>query len=712
MRALQLEKVPTWPMKDLNIEWKIDQSEILLSKSSPSSPDSAIILRANSREIDSFEEPKISRLSKDGWSDVSAPILANFVEGKSSRPSQDFEEDLQACASDLDLWKTNELFTPSWKIAKNQIVRVHPEESWQDLHKGEFPKINPEATVPYLQNKKSMSSPIDLFDLDKVFDKVESMHSDSLFSESPSRGQCSNISETSDSQYSHGMGRVAELESLLSNVWDTVETLSAKNKKLQEDKLRIEVDAAAAAEDFQKTIDQLVAEVVRLESESEEKRILMAYIWEESQVAKEAAKDCRKMLTCLRKDNTDLLVKLKRLRMLNTNVMSLKKENTMDLMTSVTNFAGVIPSSPIIGKTVGRMSKRQWEQLPPSREILKEDKLILKPESNISEVKLSKFAEMGFGKDPFFKVTIEEISPATISIVTSFKITNHNGEISDLITKFRKIGSSWPKGKSNESEWNLSQKSEVDGFGEEVEVQSSGPHIPKLRFSESCQCDNGPSRSRSFAKIREAHTRSPRFSSAQPNKPACISLLQSLERLSSPSTLKVHDHKQNRLTHKSQNDARDVIRRLLSSQNPPKSKICDVNAESCHTIQLNTNNPDDSEGDFNLWGGTEQDHTIVHPLQDHLPSNRRASSEWTENLDRSKALNILASHSCSNKHATRLSVHTQNCISFASSDRKMREIKRHFKVKKRRKKKSKKKASVGRFDFEIRKRSPSLTLII
>merc|ERR1719193_1158842 len=49
------------------------------------------------------------------------------------------------------------------------------------------------------------------------------------------------------------MGRVAELEALLSKMWDSVETLTAKNKKLQEDKMRIEVEEAATAEDFQKT---------------------------------------------------------------------------------------------------------------------------------------------------------------------------------------------------------------------------------------------------------------------------------------------------------------------------------------------------------------------------------------------------------------------------------------------------------------------------
>jgi len=596
----------------------------------------------------------------------------------------------------------------------------------------EVPKIELEPKVPHLQNKKSMSSPFDLFDLDKVFDKVESMHSDSWFSESPSRGNCSNISETSDSLYSNDMGRVAELEALLANVWETVETLSAKNKKLREDKKRIEVDAAATAEDFQKTIDQLVAEVVRLEDESEEKRILLAYIWEESQVAQEAAKDRRKMISCLRKDNTALLVKLKRLQMLsdnmlNTNKMSLKKENTIDLITTVTNFPEIISCSPITGKKDGRMSKREREQFPASREILKEGKLILKPESDVNEFRLSKFAEVGFGEDTFFRVTIEEISPATISIVTSFKITNHNGEISDLIAKFRNIGSRWPKGKSNENKWNSSQKSEIDGFGEEVEVQSSKPHIPKSGSSESYECDSSRRRSRSFSNLQEFYTRNPRSWSAPPNKSVCISLLQSLERLSSPSSPKVHDHKQNRLTHKIQNDANDVIRRLFSSQNPPNdmyisddqiptyfpiSKICDMTTGSCHTIQLNTNNSHDSQEDFNLWGGIEQNHSIVHPSQDHLPSNRRASSEWTEKLDCSRALNILECHNSSNSHENRLSVHPQKCISFASRDWKMREIKRHFKVKKRRKKKSKKKASVGMFDFEIRRRSPSLKLVI
>jgi len=723
MRALQLEKLPAWRMEDLNIGWKIDQPEMLkLSKSSPRPSDSSVINLADSRGLNPFDKPIISRLSKDGWSDISD--LANCVEGQSSRPSQDLEErvtmkisncSLNACASDLESWKTNELFPPNWKNAKNQIVRVHPEESIEDLHMVDVPKIKLELTVPYVKN--GMSSPIDLFDLDKVFDKVESMHSDSRCSESPSRELCSNISETSDSQYSHYMGRVAELEALLSKMWDSVETLTAKNKKLQEDKIRIEVDAAATAEDFQKTIDQLVAEVVRLENESEEKRILLAYMWEESQVAQVASKDRRVMLACMRKENTGLLVKLERLqmlydKMLKTNTMDLKKENTIDLMTTVTNFVEVIPCSPIIGKKVGKMSYREWEQFPSSSEILKEDKLILKPESDVNEYRLSKFAEMGFGEDTLFKVTIEEISPATISIVTSFKITNHDGEISDLITKFRKIGLRWPKGKSNENEWNSSQKSEVDGFGEEVEVQSSKLHIPTLISSESDQCDNGHRRSRSW--------------SAPPNRSVCISLLQSLWRLSSPLSLKVHEQRQSRLTHKIKNDAIDVIRRPLSSQNPPNdiyisdeeistyfpvSKICDVTKTSCHTIQLNANKPHDSEEVFNLWGGIEQNHTIAHPSLDHLQCNRRASSEWTEKSDRSRALNIWECHNSCCKVEIRLSVHPQSCISIASRDWKMREIKRHFKVRKRRKKKSKKKASVGIFDFEIRRRSPSLKFI-
>jgi len=49
--------------------------------------------------------------------------------------------------------------------------------------------------------------------------------------------------------------------------------------------------------------------------------------------------------------------------------------------------------------------------LPASREILKEDKLILKPESDVNEFRLSNFVELGCGEDTFFKVTIEEISP-------------------------------------------------------------------------------------------------------------------------------------------------------------------------------------------------------------------------------------------------------------------------------------------------------------
>jgi len=372
MRALQLEKLPEWHMEDLNVEWELDQPDLLkLNNSSSISSESSIILLGASRELNPFEEPKISRLSKDGWSDISDAILAKFLKGQSSRPSQDREKELtmrisksplKACASDLETWKANELYTPTWKKATNQIVRVNPEESWRDLLKLDVPKIKLEPAVSYAQEKKSMSSPIDLFDLDKVFDKFESMHSDSWVSESESRGLCGNISETSDSLYSYDMGRIRELEALLANVWDTLETLSDKNKKLQEEKKRIEVDAAATAEDFQKTIDQLVAEVVRLEDESEEKKILLAYIWEESQVAQEAAKDRRKMLTCLRRDNTDLLAKLSRLqklydKMLNTNMSEVKKENTIDLMTTVTNFMGVIPGSPIVDQKVGRMSK-------------------------------------------------------------------------------------------------------------------------------------------------------------------------------------------------------------------------------------------------------------------------------------------------------------------------------------------------------------------
>jgi len=739
MRALQLEKLPEWHMEDFNVEWEIDQPDLLkLNKSSSISSDSSVILLADSRELNPFGEPKISRLSKDGWSDISDAILDNFLKGQSSRPSLDREKELtmrisessiKVCAPDLESWKANELYTPSWKNAKNQIVRVHPEESWRDLLKVDVPKIKLEPAVSYGQEKKRVSSPIDLFDLDKVFDKVESMHSDSWVSDSPSRGHCSNISETSDSLYSHAMGRVRELEALLANVWDTLETVSDKNKKLQEEKKRIEVDAATTAENFQKTIDQLVAEVVRLEDESEEKKTLLAYIWEESQVAQEAAKDRRKMLTCLRRDNTDLRVKLSRLqmlydKMLNTNMTEMKKEKTVDLMTTVTNFAGVIPGSPIVDQKVRRMSKWDSEQLPASSEILKEDKLILKPESDINEFRLSKCTELGLGEDTFFRVTIEEISPEYNSIVVSFDITNHNEEISDLITKFREIGSRQPKRNSNENEWNSPQKSEIDGFGEEVKVQSSTPYIPTLSSFESYQTANGRSRSRSLSKLQEVLTRSPRSWSASPKRSVCKSLLQSLERSLSPSSLKVHDRRQNLLTNKIKNDASDVVRRLLSNQNPPSlddqipthspiSKVCEVAAGSCNTIQQNTNSVHDSHGDINLQGDVEQNYSIVHPLLDHLPSSRRASNEWKEiSADGSKGLNMLESHKSNNKLDNRLSVQPQSCISFASCDSKIREIKRHLKGKKRRKKKSKKKVGVGMFDYEIKMRSPSFKFVV
>jgi len=295
MRALQLEKLPEWleedlsldwedqpdtfQSNDLNIDWEIDQRDSCKSHRSSMSSDTSVILLADSKELDPFKETKISRVTKAECSELFEPIPDNFLQSQSAGRRQDRGEQLKmeinkaplrTGASDLDFWKANELFTMNWKNAasQDQLVRLPFEESWRDLLKLDTPKIK-------LNDRKSRSSPIDVFDLDRVFDKVESLHSDSWLSESSSRGQCSNISETSESING---GRVSELEALLTNVWDHVETLTARNHELQEDKKRFEVEATTASQHFQETIDQLVAEVVRLEDESEESRILMSYI--------------------------------------------------------------------------------------------------------------------------------------------------------------------------------------------------------------------------------------------------------------------------------------------------------------------------------------------------------------------------------------------------------------------------------------------------
>jgi len=643
-------------IEELDDDWDLGHSDYF----SPRDSDSSVILLKDLQVPDAFQGPKTSIVRNPTWSELSEPILADFMKTQSTSQALKIEDKVKIAhdsrclvprVSDQDLRKADELFTMKWKCSasEDRYSKVQSEDSDSD-------SIPFRVTIPvsrYKSIRSKISSPSDVFDMESVFEKVESMHSESLQSESSSRGKC-NIPEHSEAANAE---KISELEGLLENMWDQLETLTKKNTALSEEKKKMEESVTH----FQSTIDQLVTEVVRLEDESEEKKTLLKYIWEESQVAQQAAKHRRKMLTSLRKDHGNVLTKLKLLQRQNKKKkshMASRSEgsilpnmtNKLDLKTTIADFMGESPRSPP-DAFWSSYEEKQKHLRAVNGAVVKEERVILKPQSDVDDM-LTKLAQVDFSEEKLFRVTIEEISP-TKNNVTSFEILEQDADISELMAAVRKI---CPHQQNDESSGNMfTPPNEAAGYGEKVELSPSKLFYNRLSSSvppggRNCRLV----RSRSSARSKPTHFKGRRSWSAPPNRSVCMTLLRSLERLTKPKTM---DTRERRLSARIKKDAFTVIRRL-SLKEP--SNETNIGAEVDESLQITLESADSS----------------LMKSPDRI-SNNQDSSKWR--------------------------IQTQSSISFESHDWKMQKINRHYKVKKIRRKRSKKRVARGRVMYEAQR---------
>jgi len=649
-------------IEELDDDWEIGLPDYF----SPRDSDSSVILLKDLQVPNAFQGPKTSIVRNPTWSELSEPILADFMKSQSTAQALNMEDKVKIAhdsrcpttgISDQDLRKADELFTMKWKstVSEDRYTKVQSEDSDSDSIPEVFRVTIPVSRWKSIRSK--ISSPSDVFDMDSVFEKVESMHSESLQSESSSRGKW-NIPEHLEAANAE---KISELEGLLENMWDQLETLTKNNNTLSEEKKKMEESVTH----FQSTIDQLVTEVVRLEDESEEKKTLLKYIWEESQVAQQAAKHRRKMLTSLRKDHGKVLTKLKLLQRQNKKKkshMASRSEgsilpcatNMLDLKTTIADFMGESPRSP---PDTFIWEEKQKHLHHVHRALVKEKRVILKPQSDVDDM-LTKLAQVDFPEEKLFRVTIEEISPTKNTNVTSFEILEQDADISELMAAVRKI---CPQQQNDESSGNLlTPANEAAGYGEKVEL---GPSKLFYNRSSSSVPPGGRNcrlrRSRSSAISKPNHIKGRRSWSAPPNRSVCMTLLRSLERLTKP---KVMDTRERRLSARIKKDAFNVIRRLSMASNET-----DFEAEVEDSLQITLESADS-------------------PL---MKSPYRISN---------------------NQDSSKLRIQTQSSISFESHDWKMQEINRHYKVKKTRRKRSKRRVARGRLMYEA-ERSPSFTLV-
>jgi len=456
-------------MDEENIRWLAEQFRCFPRRAS----DASLVLLPKRKECIAGEdlETEISQ-----FSEMSKPFLANFIvnDGKGS-------EDEGASST---LSEAGEFQTWSKK-----------DQSHQENRSSEKPQ----------RQRKVSSCPSDLFDCESLMEKVDSLRSVS-------------ISSSGSSYWADD--RIADLENTCDDLRAEVKMLKKANKELLDSKLIIQQEAAQTTEDFQNTIDQLVTEVVNLESEIQEARIMLSDVWEKSQVAHEAAKHRRKRINGLKrghyKEVKILKARLKKLQekeSIDDEIMSrIQKSGRVSL--TFANTMGQSYISPLKKNQHGIENGKAKDMLATPRA----SGVLLKPKSDANENCLRKLAAGGFEDTKTIRLTVEKMSPAKEpSMITSLEIGESNAEISDLIARIQSV-----KEQQILYANSVLEDNELTGIGEQVKVMPSFFDFNKFRPQE----EERSTRSRTRQGV---HKRRRSFS-APPNKQVYVSLLKAIAR--------------------------------------------------------------------------------------------------------------------------------------------------------------------------------------
>jgi len=611
---------------DESMRWREYQS-----LDSPAASESSVIVFSRAdNEIKSNEDTlgAISRIPS--FSELREPIMAGFI-------SNELKEDEEKVRSsemqpimpgfinnqakeDEDNVRSSDMLKKSNRVVSlNELREAPPAFNFDfERHERQFQGRQTEsvhsedglpAWEPFSQRRrKILSSPrLELFNCQSVFEKVGSMHADIL--------------PATPTICAEDEQRIKDLEAKCAELQDNVNQVVSERIKAEE-------KAKKDADDFQNTIDQLVEQVVRLENEGEEKRGMLNYVWEESQIAQQAAKHRRRMITSMRRDHQREIKKLK--QQLHKQNMG-KKSSEMwpgfqqSAVPEMKDQDVDLTIAEFMGNYISPLKEKRKTEGTPSRGRTP-GKWLLKPESDSNDQVLTKLAERGFEDSKIFELTVVERSPAKVPIVTSFEIVEpqQNAEISDLIYKLK---SAAPQD-TNQPATNFpspTEENELAGFGEKVAFNSG---LLNLRANYHI----------SQPRERPEHHRIRSFS-APPNRVVAISLLRSFQRSFKKLNIPKDNNNNNtrRLSRKIEKDARNVVRRTSRKPNRKKRRSRDIRPSRAPTTSYGkVSGISSSLIDENTIGGLHHGTGESRQL-DELPQysnmeprSQRPSDEWKD----------------------------------------------------------------------------------
>jgi len=541
-----------------------------------------------------------SVVRKHSYSEINEPILATFFSRNTKKDvaerddvERHFSGDsilnnspnpVTLSISEEALAKADQLFKMDWDNFKGMSSRfggseISDSESTKESRYIMEVKLPGEDQSVRPPSRRFSSPKIDhdvdqIFDSLAIFEKVESMNSEASAPESAPMTPPITITQIETSNLIRQI-EIKELETKFEKSQTTVKSLTRELDIVKNEKLALETDARA----FQGAIDQLVAEVVRLEDVCAEKQAMLSELWEECQVAQEAAKDRRRMLTLLRRDHEQ---EIKRLQ------LSTQKEITPifvpkpvsrspsqhldetyepigtetptqtsperssrnaldDLITEIAKIAGESHGSPRGQEDNNILWEDEEEEIFPARKgSFKLQNPPAEPDS-LNDSILAKIAGVSVPDEPFFKVTIEENTtqiPRMISFEISEEEANSSLEteesnqaedpnnLSDLITAF--LNNVSPTKKSIDPDQRPSSKLSFinERCEENLEDTSLSKTSNNLPSDPRIRRWNRTSRSHSATRHTHHQRRSWSAPPAQPNQTLCISLLSALRRVS------------------------------------------------------------------------------------------------------------------------------------------------------------------------------------
>jgi len=583
------------------------QNLFIFHSSSPENIPERIIVppiqgQADSDSTSVDERTSGSVIRKHSYSEINEPILATFFSRNSKKDTAERDDverhfsgdstqnndptPVTLSVSEEALAKADQLFTMDWDNFKGMSSRfggseVSDSESTKEggyVMEVKLPGEDQSVRPP----SRRFSSPVidqdvgQIFDYSAIFERVESMNSEASAPESvqltPPRKSTKTQIKTSNLIRQI---EIKELETQFEKSQTTVKSLARELDIVKNEKLALETDARA----FQGAIDQLVAEVVRLEDECAEKQVILSELWEECQVAQEAAKDRRRMLTLLRRDHAEELKRLQvstekeiapifvpkpvsrspSLRLNETHEpngtetplhTSPERSSTNaldDLITEIAKITGESHGSPR-GQGNNQILEEDVEgEIFPGRKWSIEPQNPPAEPDSLNDSIFAKLTGISVPDEPFFKVTIEE-NTSQIPRMISFEISEEeanssleteesnqaedSNNLSDLITAF--LNNLSPTKQSIDSDQRPSSKLSFINECSEENLEDTSPRKTSnsLPFKPRNRRWNRTSRSHSAQRHTHQQRRSWSAPPAQPNQTLCISLLSALRRVS------------------------------------------------------------------------------------------------------------------------------------------------------------------------------------